>query len=314
MAFKKTFVVSTEDINSYGFWVPTLGIDLSNAENNCPAFFNHRTWEIPLGHWVNIRKEGGKLLADLIIDGKSDAEREYIRKIENGDIKGASVGLDPIVWDSTATLLKQGQTSETLTKSSLFEISITPLPSNQSSLALKHRGSLIALDAENVSNIIPLLKLDTNMKAIALKLGLAETATEAEILAKIGEIQLSKKASEDITDALLKDAEVGLTDEAKEIFITLSKNNPSQALKYANSQKQIITKGEPADTAVVKKDVTITSLIKKGTATATKDEGKETYDYLQKYNPVELQRIHKEEPEKYAQMAKYYANGIRYKE
>lgn len=39
---------------------------------------------------------------------------------------------------------------------------------------------------------------------------------------------------------------------------------------------------------------------------------KETYDYLQKHNAVELSRIRTEEPEKYAALAKEYAQGVRY--
>lgn len=307
MAFKKTFIVSTEDVNTYGFWVSTSGIDLSNAQNNCPAFYNHNTWEIPLGHWDNIRISGTKLLADIVIEGATEREKEYIRKIENGDIKGASIGLDPLTWDNTATHIKTGQSKETLLKSSLFEISLTPLPGNQSALALKHNGSLIKLTADNAHNLIPQLqKKVINMEAIALKLGLNKTATENEIITEIGNLQQSHSSNQELANSLISEAEEGLEKEAKEFFKTLCKADVMQAIKYAKSTKD-------TSNIVLKKDVTISSLIKKGIADEGASNEKNCFDYLQKNNPLELKKIHQEDPEKYAQLAKEYANGVRYK-
>lgn len=302
MAFKKTFIVSTEDVNTYGFWVNTSGIDLSNAQNNCPAFYNHNTWEIPLGHWVNIRTNGTQLLADVVIEGATEREKEYIRKIENGDIKGASVGLDPLMWSSEPVNIKASQSKETLLKSSLFEISLTPLPGNQSALALKHNGSLIKLTADNAHNLTPQLQKNTiNMEAIALKLGLNKTATENEIITEIGNLQQKHSVDKELVNSLISESAEGLEEEDKRVFETLCKTDVAQAIKYAKKNKPV----------ELKKEVTISSLIKKGTADDG-DNGKGCYDYLQKHNPLELKKIRQEDPEKYAQLAKEYANGVRY--
>ena len=74
MAFKKTFVVSDETVNSSGFRIITAGIRLDNAKKNCPCFYDHKTYEVPLGHWENLRIENNRLLADLVING--DNERD----------------------------------------------------------------------------------------------------------------------------------------------------------------------------------------------------------------------------------------------
>lgn len=314
MAFKKTFVLSDESVNSYGFRVITTGIRLDNAKRNLPCFYDHETWEVPLGHWENLRIDNNKLLGDLIIEGVSDEEKEYIRKIQNGDIKGASMGMDPITWSEDPLLLMQGQTRPTLTVCDLFEASITPLPGNQNAMALKRENGVVKLSANVNENSIPLLKIEPDMKAIALKLGLAETATENDILAAIGNIQLSKQQSETFNTKILKDAEEGLENDAKEIFITLSKTNPEQALKFASTEKLKLaadTTDATGKTKVVK-DVKVSELLKKGSQGA-KDEAKDNFDYLQKHNPVELSRIRTEEPEKYTELAKEYANGVRYK-
>lgn len=318
MAFKKTFILSTEAVNTYGFVVLTAGINIENAKKNCPCFYDHRTWEVPLGHWENLRKENNQLLGDLVIEGITDEEKTYIAKIQNGDIKGASVGLDSLVWDnSQAPILMNGQTRPTLNESELFEASITPLPGNTSALALKHEGSLIQLNANNSNTIIPNFKID-NMKQIALKLGLGENATENEIVTAIVALQLKSKQGEDFQTEMLKDADNDLTDDNKEVFIELSKINPAKALKFAQLNKKPI---EAADTTTVEtpaktvtKDVRVSALLNRGTqATANADDGKDTFDYLQKHNTAELARIKKEEPEKYVQLTAAYAKGVRFK-
>lgn len=309
MAFKKTFIISTEAVNSYGFVVLTNGINIENAKNNCPCFYDHNTWETPLGHWENLRKENNQLLGDLVIEGSNDREKQYITKIQNGDIKGASIGMDKLKWndDPTAALLS-GQTRPTLLSCELFEASLTALPANTSALALKHEGNLITLNAINSQTIIPQFKTE-NMKQIALKLGLSETATETEIVNAIGTLQLSKQVGEAFQTAMLKDADKDLSDDHKEVFVELSKANPAQALKFAAANK-VVT---PAETGKVIKDRKVSEMLQRGGGAETAKDGKDCLDYLQKHNAVELRRIHAEEPDKYAQLAKEYEAGVRYK-
>lgn len=312
MAFKKSFVVSEESVNSYGFVVITSGIRLEQAKKNCPAFYNHRTWEIPFGHWENFRIENSKLVADLVIEGDNEIEKEYIRKIENGDLKGASIGADPLKWNSDLKQLKKGQTAPTLEECLLYEISLTPLPGNSNALSLKHGDSLIML-SEATKNIIPALKQESDMKAIALKLGLSETATESEILEAIGAVQLQKSTAQSFVESILNAQEEKLTDEQKPVFLSLKKTDPVQAMKFVELQAKPEAE-QPvnvSNTGTVK-DKKVTELIqKKGSETT--GEGKDSFDYLQKHNPVELARIRTEEPEKYQQLASDYSKGVRYK-
>lgn len=311
MAFKKTFVLSDETVNTYGFRIITNGIRLDNAKKNLPCFYDHRTWEVPLGHWENLRVENNRLLAELIINGDNDREKNYINKIENNDIKGASIGADPITWTEEQFYLVHGQTRPTLIDCDLFEASITPLPGNTSALALKHNGSMISLNNNNL-NILPSLN-EKNMKKIALKLGLAENATENEIVDAIEKLQLAKTNAEGVTLQLIKDAETGLEGDDKEMFITLSKSNINQALKFAEKVKATAQSNETAEQQqpVVVKDVKLSTLINRQNNKV--EEGKDCFDYLQKHNKVELARIRKEEPEKYVQLAKDYEAGVRYK-
>lgn len=316
MAFRKTFTVSTEKINSHGFRVLTAGIRLDAARENCPAFYDHQYWKGTVGHWENLRVEGTKLVADFVSEGITEAEREIIKKIEAGDIKGASIGADPITWSDDHIYLINGQSKPTLIESELFEISVTPLPGNNQALCLKKDGQPVALNATNAQNIIPDLKPQENMKAIALKLGLNENATEAEIVEAINKVQLSRDASVTLTKDILDKAAEGLTKEQEEIFVTLSATNPKQAIAYADSVKLSEAPANAAfveKTTTVQKDVKVSDLINLGKGKEKEAaEGKDSFDYLSKHNPVELRRILDEEPEKYAQLCRDYKTGVRY--
>lgn len=312
MAFKKDFIVSTEKVNSYGFYVLTRGIRLDAAQKNCPAFYDHRYWDGTVGHWENIRMEGTELKATYVCEGITQLEKDIIAKIEAGDIRGASIGTDPITWSDEPFLLKAGQTRPTLTESELFEISVTPLPGNTDALCLKKDGQPIQLNINNANNIIPDLKPQTNMKAIALKLGLADTATEDQIIEAINTVQLARDNSANLTKEILDKAAEGLTKEQSEIFVTLSASNPKQAIAYAESVKALPAE-EDAEKTTLKKDVKLSELINLGKDTKNEAaEGKDSFDYLSKYNTVELNRIRTEEPEKYAQLCRDYEKGVRY--
>lgn len=324
MAFKKTFVLSDESINTYGFRVLTDGINLDAAKKNCPAYFNHKTWEIPLGHWENLRKEGGKLLGDLVIEGANELEKDYIRKIENGDIKAASIGFDPMDWSSDDINLVQGQTSPTVMSCELFEASLAPLPGNKNALALKTAHGFLTLSNENRDNLIPTLKND-NMKEVAILLGMNPESTTQSICDALRPILLNANkvtVLENQVVELTKGMADGLPEKKKTFFLELSKTNLEGALQFlalskeetpADDAAEGTTTATTAPVVALKKDVKVSDLIKKNAAQVELTaDGKDSFDYLQKHNSVELQRIRKDEPEKYAQLVADYANGVRY--
>lgn len=326
MGFKKTFLVSDQSVNSYGFATRTAGIRLDNAKKNCPCFYEHDTDDIPLGHWENFKVDGVKLYADLVIEGANEIEKTYIRKIQNGDIKGASIGADPITWNNDPQKLQQGQTMPWLEESDLFEISLTALPGNSNALALKKDGSIVRLNSSNTKLFIPQIKNEPDMKQIALKLGLHENATENEILNALVAVQLKAAHAEAMQKVIEDNVASQLEGEHKTFFVQLSKTNLAEAMTFLTLHKKVATEIEDtvettapagsAQTAKVIKNIPVSALLKKGANLKEVDEdaeGKNTFDYLQRHNTVELNRIRKEEPEKYAQLTKAYGEGVRYK-
>ncbi len=320
MAFRKRYLLSNEQVNSHGFWLVVKGIDLTDAKLNLPCFFNHRTWEVPLGHWENLELKGDELYAELVIEGANEAEKEYIRKIENGDLKGCSMGLDPLEWSDASEYIKQGQRISTLTKSVLFEVSITPLPSNKAAMSLKHKGSLITLTDED-NTFLPTLKTTHDMKEIAILLGLAETATDAQVRAKITELQLKATNGDAAVEFLKAEGSKRLVDDtSKKQFESLCATAAGAAVSFlalaapATAEAVPGADGaEPLKPAVVK-DIQLSKVVQ-----AAKDDGgadaadpKKTFDYLQRHNVAELTRIKNSEPDNYAKLAADYAAGVRY--
>lgn len=64
----KTFVLHDETVNTYGFRMLTDGANLAEFRKNPVMLLDHMDWKLPIGRWENIRKEGGKILADAVFD------------------------------------------------------------------------------------------------------------------------------------------------------------------------------------------------------------------------------------------------------
>ncbi|MGN6604556.1 MAG: hypothetical protein ACTHK8_19005 [Ginsengibacter sp.] len=320
MALKKTFVLSDESVNSYGFWIVSSGLDLSGVQKNCPLYYEHRTWEIPCGHVENIRLKDGKILGDIVIEGGNDIEKEYIRKIENGDIKGCSMGVEPIEWSEDLKLLKPGQTRPTLTKGAPYELSLAPLPGNKNALGMRHGNDMITLSADKNYDFIPSLNIEPEMKELALLLGLSANATEQEIAKAVQAVQL-KAAHADAMQKVIEDhVAVKLEGDKKTFFVELAKTDIKSAMSFLSLNKAPETeneekKGEEGKEAKVNlvKDKKVSELIQLGKNAEDKaKEGKDCFDYYQRHDTVELARIKREEPEKYTKLVADYAKGVRY--
>lgn len=223
---KYTFIITDESINSYGFRVLTEGIDFSNFVKNPVALFMHERadWTLPIGRWENIRRDGDKLLADLVFDTKDEFALKIQSKVDQKILSACSIGIEALEFSEENVIA--GQKRATVTKSILKEVSIVDIPSNKSALR-------VYLSNDNDSyESIPIINSSKNndMKKIALKLGLTENATEDEISAKV--------------DALLAENESIKTEKLnaeKESLITL------HASKVTEAQKPFLLKMDVSD-------------------------------------------------------------------
>jgi hypothetical protein len=256
MAKSKEVVISNSSLNSHGFRVLTSGIDTVQFKRNPILLWMHsRAWRgttdevLPIGRIENLRIEGDNLIGTPVFDEKDEFALKIKHKFENGFLKMVSPGLDPVETSDDPLHILQGQRRATVTKSKLIEVSMADIGSNDDALVLYKDGKMLNLASGADSLHIPEIRLkqdlnNTQMKTIALKLGLSETATEEEILSKIGALQtqsaaaltlqadmdkLKEKAIEEQVDTAIKLKKI--TADKRAHFIGLGKTSGIESLK-----------------------------------------------------------------------------------
>jgi len=122
----KRFVLSDETRNSYGFITITAGIDLSDFEANPVMLYDHDFNKV-IGQWTDLKIEGTQLTGVPSFDENDPEAMKQYSKVEQGILKGASVGLSPVQFDEVAAIMF---------KSNLKEASLTPVPSNRKALTI----------------------------------------------------------------------------------------------------------------------------------------------------------------------------------
>lgn len=320
---KITFKVSDESVNSHGFYVKTSGIKLDEFRTNPVMLYLHNGELLPIGLWENLRVENNELLADAVFDTEDTFAKEIERKVQKGFIKGASMGLTNYSLSEDPALMKPGQTRPAVVESTLYEISITPLPSNRNALKLRGDARLLNLSeaAKNeIDTILPLIKTEKPMKQLMLKLGLAEDATEAIALARVETLQKENdtmRKSLKLAFEKLGTATGAITDENRERMMKLAETDFDLALSFVNpaapgnkdGDDDAGKKNPPTDT------LRLNDLIKELRKPAHGDDpyGKYTFSDYQEKAPEKLELMREKEPEKFK--ALYKAEfGTDYKE
>lgn len=126
----------SETINSYGFKTDVKGINLSRFEKNPVMLYQHNPHMV-IGRWKDIKIEGGQLSATPVFDMEDPEAAEIARKVEQGFIKGCSMGI----------VIKQMTRSkgiDTATESVLLEASIVSIPADE--------NALVVYDSEDKQN------------------------------------------------------------------------------------------------------------------------------------------------------------------
>ncbi len=171
----KRIVFSTSGVNRYGYRVLTLGIKI---KGDVPMFFGHNTHKFPIGKWTDIKIEGDVLSGVPVFDEVTEDSKTCKLLYEKGTLNACSIGFNVISSTDDPALALKGQRYETITSCDLLEVSLVGIPANPD-------ATVMNLDFSLDVNV-PLLNLKSvkmDLKNIALKLGLLETSSEADILA-----------------------------------------------------------------------------------------------------------------------------------
>lgn len=328
-----TFVVSDESVNHYGSRILTSGIDLTQFKKNPIMLYMHRrnTWnptgDEVIGRWENVRVEGTKLLADAVFDEANEFAKKIAHKVKEGFIKMASIGIKVVETSTEKKHLKTGQTRATVSKSVLDEISICDMGGNDNALKLyNNKGEDYAIDKLN-------LKTDnemSNLKSVALVLGLSAEASEADVITATTKLKQEKEAAQTkLSEIELKQTQER-TKEADELVEKAAihlKLEGDTATEFKSTYKKLfdadfentklvltamLPKVPEQPTPANKSDLSLFLKNVGGGNGTHQTDVKLTFDYLQTYDVAQLKKIKTEQPELYSQLVKDYANGVRH--
>jgi len=220
-----TFIVSDETINSYGFSVLTAGIDTAHFEKNPVMLYMHERQNGVVGRWENVRKDGGKLLADAVFDDSTELARQVKKQVEKGFLRSASIGIDNV---EKATL----NGVDTVVKCRLVEISIVDIPSNANAVKLyrKKGGFVYDLASYNEGN--------TDLKTALISfLGLSENASDKEILAAVkNAVNRTENNEEKSVNDAVKNGYIDAKQKA--VFLSMAKAAPAAFADYIRQARQ----------------------------------------------------------------------------
>lgn len=238
----KRFVISTETQNNLGFKVRTSGIDLTQFNKNPLLLWMHKRPKgerkdeiLPLGYWEDLKvDEKGHLTGVPVFDEDDEFAMSIFNKVENGTIKMASAGLNPVEW-------KEDEDGNWLEKSIALEASLCDIGSNPDALAVvlyDENDNVITLSQDYLSKVLPpkksdMKKLEVSPSVLPL-IKLTDGATPQEVEEKIKEIVTlaNSQASQIITLKNEKEAEVKLKEKAEADLVQL-KTDQDKAQKKA---------------------------------------------------------------------------------
>lgn len=130
MEEKETIFILSDSskTNSKGFRISLSGGRFERFDSNPVMLYDHDTKYL-IGCWKDRKVEDGKMTAKPVFDSKDDFAAEKSRKVTDGFLKGASIGIIPYKMQEIGDEL-------VLTDWELVEASITPIPSDAGAVRL----------------------------------------------------------------------------------------------------------------------------------------------------------------------------------
>ncbi len=200
MSKNKRVRISNESVNCYGTRILTSGIDLAQYQRNPVLLYMHERGTV-VGLVKDIKVEGQDVTGELVFDKATDLSRQLEHQWEFGSVKMVSANFQIMEVSDDKSLALEGQSRATVTRSKLIEVSVVDIGGNDDAIVLSRGGKSLPLALGESDTFLPLLgnglnnplKKEKNMelKTLALTLGLQETATEADVNAKIESLKLA---------------------------------------------------------------------------------------------------------------------------
>ena len=299
--------ISNDSLNSYGTRVLTSGMNVEQYNRNPVLLYMHERGNV-IGYVKDLKVENDEVTGELVFDCASELSKRCKKQWEFGSLKMVSAGIDIMELSESPEMLVQGQTGPTVTKSKLYEVSLVDVGANDDAIVLKRDGRVITLgkDSEYPLPLLNNLQKQENQmetKTIALQLGLPETATEAEITDKLGELNAAKKENETLRkekDELALTHITGLVEKA----IGEKRLGEDKKEQFVNLGKQVGAETLKATLDAMCPQVKLSAVITPG---AGVPQGKAAYAKLSEVPAGELMEMREKQPDEYKRlyMAEY---------
>jgi len=310
----KVFTLSDESKNLYEFTVLTAGIDRTDFDKNPVCLYNH-DYDQLLGLWSDLSISNTILLGTPSFDEEDPNAMLYCSKAEQGILRGASIGIVPIEYDSVNQIMR---------RCSLKEVSLTPVPANRNAIAIynakgqKLNGKeakqyLLSLQPENTLTTENPKKMNENLikalVALCLQAGhtitLSAQSTDGEIegaIKKAGDKLTELTGKVLILETQAKTAAEKEIDELVDTAITEKRLSASDRQAFVDFGKANLTALKSTLTALKAPEVkTIPGAATTTTTTTAGAEDKSTwtYDDFALKAPAELETMMGSDPTRF---------------
>ena len=249
MSKTKRVRISNESLNSYGTRVLTSGMNVEQYNRNPVLLYMHERGQV-IGYVKDLKVEGDEVTGELMFDEATELSRRCKKQWEFGSLKMVSIGIDILELSEDPKHIVQGQTSPTISKSKLFEVSLVDIGANDDAIVLQKDGKRIELGKDGGVEL-PLLHSNNkknqkpkqmDQEKLALQLGLPKDADEATITAKLAKLQadgaetlrqerdtLRAARIETLVNAAIAEKKIG--EDKKQQFLDLGKKIGADELK-----------------------------------------------------------------------------------
>ena len=154
--------ISNDSLNSYGTRVLTSGMNVEQYCRNPVLLYQHERGQV-IGYVKDLQVENDEVTGELMFDCASELSKRCKKQYEFGSLRMVSVGIDILELSDDKQHLVQGQTSPTITKSKLFEVSLVDIGANDDAIVLQKDGKRITLGKDGECPL-PLLNNNNNFQ------------------------------------------------------------------------------------------------------------------------------------------------------
>lgn len=301
-AMNKRVRLTNNSLNSYGYRVLTAGVDISQYQRNPVVLYMHTRGQI-VGILKDIQKEDDEITAEIVFDEATDLSKRCKKQWEFGSLRMVSIGFDVIETSDAPEHIIAGQRFPTVTKSRLYEVSVVDIGANDDAIKLRKNGKLMTLGDGGDCPLPPLDNKLTNkspqmeLKALALQLGLPETADEAAVNAQLAKLKAAEKEVATLRadkEKLEEDAITAAVDTA----IAERRLAADKKQQFVDLGKKLGLADLKATLSAMRPQVKPSQLINPGSGSAAAEGNEKTYKKLSEVPARELAALKRDnEPE-----------------